>query len=108
MDLRLTRNATLRLRYAGTEFLIDPMLSTRQAIRPTGDSPERNATVDVPCSIDEIVGGVDAVLVSHLHPDHFDDAAFGVVPRTAPLHCLPGDGETITITTHPVPATASA
>ena len=93
MDLRLIRNATLRLRYGGVDFLVDPMLGARHAIRPMGDSAERNPTVDLPCPIDEVLGGVDAVIVSHLHPDHFDEAAFGVVPRHLPVVCQPGDGE---------------
>ncbi len=93
MDLRLIRNATLRLRYGGVDFLIDPMLGVRHAIRPMGDSPGRNPTVDLPCSIDEVLGGVDAVIVSHLHPDHFDEAAFGLVPRHLPVLCQAGDGD---------------
>ena len=93
MDLRLIRNATLRLRYGGLELLIDPMLSVRHAIRVMGDSTERNPTIDLPCSIDEVIADVDAVIVSHLHPDHFDEAAFGVVPRHLPVYCQPGDGE---------------
>jgi L-ascorbate metabolism protein UlaG (beta-lactamase superfamily) len=96
MDVRLIRNATLRLRYGGTDFLIDPMLGVRHAIRAMGDSTDRNPTVDLPCSIDEVFDGVDVVLVSHLHPDHFDEAAFGVVPRHLPVYCQPGDGERLT------------
>ncbi len=91
MDLRLIRNATLRLQFAGTEFLIDPMLGVRGSIRAMGDSTERNPTVDLPCSIDDVLEGVDVVLVSHLHPDHFDEAAFGVVPRDLPVFCQSGD-----------------
>jgi L-ascorbate metabolism protein UlaG (beta-lactamase superfamily) len=93
VQLRLIRNATLRLRYADVDLLVDPMLSVQHAIRPMGDSPERNPTVDLPCSIDEVFDGVDTVLVSHLHPDHFDEAAFGLVPRHLPVLCQPGDGE---------------
>jgi L-ascorbate metabolism protein UlaG (beta-lactamase superfamily) len=92
MDLRLIRNATLRLRYGGVDFLIDPMLSVRHAIRPMGDSPARNPTVDLPCSVDEVIVGVDAVIVSHLHPDHFDEAALGLIPRHLPIMCQAGDG----------------
>ena len=92
MDIRLIRNATLRLNY-GLDFLVDPMLSVRHAIRPMGDAAERNPTVDLPCSIDDVLAGVEAVLVSHLHPDHFDEAAFGVLPRDLPLYCQPGDGD---------------
>lgn len=91
MELRLIRNATLRLTYAGTEFLIDPMLGVRGSIRAMGDSTDRNPTVDLPCPLSEVLDGVDVVLVSHLHPDHFDDAAFGVVPRDLPVYCQAGD-----------------
>ncbi len=93
MDVRLIRNATLRLRYGARDILIDPMLSVRHAIRPMGDATERNPTVDLPCSIDDVLAGVDTVLVSHLHPDHFDEAAFGIVPRDLPVFCQPGDGD---------------
>jgi len=93
MDVRLIRNATLRLRYGSRNFLIDPMLSVRHAIRPMGDATERNPTVDLPCSINEVLADVDTVLVSHLHPDHFDEAAFGIVPRSLPIFCQPGDGD---------------
>lgn len=93
MDLRLIRNATLRVRFGGTDFLIDPMLGVRHAIRSMGDSASRNPTVDLPCSIDEVIDGASAVLVSHLHPDHFDEAAFGMVPRHLPVYCQPGDTE---------------
>ena len=93
MDLRLVRNATLRLRYGGVDFLVDPMLGVRHSIRPMGDSPDRNPTVDLPLPVEEVLHGVDAVIVSHLHPDHFDEAAFGVVSRRLPVLCQVGDGE---------------
>ena len=96
MDLRLIRNATLRVRYGGVDFLVDPMLSVKHAIRPMGDSSERNPTVDLPCPVGDVFDGVDTVLVSHLHPDHFDEAAFGLVPRHLPVLCQPGDGERLT------------
>lgn len=96
MQLRLIRNATLRLRYGGVELLIDPMLGVRDSIRPLGGQPGRNPIVDLPCSIDEVLAGVDAILLSHLHPDHFDDAALGVVPRHLPVFCRAGDADTLT------------
>jgi L-ascorbate metabolism protein UlaG (beta-lactamase superfamily) len=95
MQLRLIRNATLRLRYGGVDLLIDPMLGVRNSIRPLGGQPGRNPTVDLPCSIDEVLAGVDAILLSHLHPDHLDDAAIGMVPRHLPVFCRPGDAETM-------------
>jgi L-ascorbate metabolism protein UlaG (beta-lactamase superfamily) len=93
MDLRLIRNATLRLHYGSVHLLVDPMLGVKHAIRPMGDSTGRNPLVDLPCPVDEVFAGVDTVFVSHLHPDHFDEAAFGLVPRHLPVVCQPGDGE---------------
>lgn len=93
MDLTLIRNATLRLRFGGIDFLIDPMLGTCHSIRPMGDSPERNPTVDLPYSIDQVIDGAEVVIVSHLHPDHFDEAACGIVPRHLPVLCQSGDGD---------------
>ncbi|GAA1376210.1 hypothetical protein GCM10009597_22680 [Peribacillus frigoritolerans] len=37
--------------------------------------------VSLPTSIDNILDGVDAVIVTHLHPDHFDDVAKNVLPK---------------------------
>lgn len=93
MELRLIRSATLRLAYGSQHLLIDPMLGVRDSTRPLGGVPGRNPTVDLPCSVGEVIDGVDAVVVSHQHPDHFDDAATGVVPRYLPVFCQAGDGE---------------
>src|SRR5262249_48560358 len=35
------------------------------------------------------------VIVSHLHSDHYDDAARQALPKHLPLICQPGDEETI-------------
>lgn len=85
MDLRLIRNATLRLTYAGVELLVDPMLGVVGSIRPMAGVQKRNPTVELPCSIGEVLDGVEGVLVSHLHPDHLDDAALGLLPRHLPV-----------------------
>jgi L-ascorbate metabolism protein UlaG (beta-lactamase superfamily) len=39
------------------------------------------------------VAGISATLVTHLHPDHFDQSALGVVPRDRPVLCQPRDHE---------------
>lgn len=94
MQLQLIRNATLRLRYAGREILIDPYFAPKHS-RPsfTGLSP--NPLVELPLPIDSILTGVELVLVSHLHSDHFDPVAWERVPKDLPLICQPGDEATI-------------
>ena len=47
--------------------------------------------VDLPSSIETILAGVELVVVSHLHSDHFDSVAKEVVPKHLPLICQPGD-----------------
>jgi L-ascorbate metabolism protein UlaG (beta-lactamase superfamily) len=90
MNLQLIRNATMRFTYAGKTLLCDPMLSAKGAIRSfAGVAP--NPTVDLPQPAERIVAGIDGVIVSHDHPDHFDAAAAETLPKTLPLFCQPGD-----------------
>ncbi|PTT55360.1 MBL fold metallo-hydrolase [Aeromonas sp. HMWF014] len=87
MKITQVRNATLLLDYAGTRFLIDPMLSAKGAFpgfEGTANSQLRNPLVELPLPIDELVD-VDAVIVTHDHPDHWDDAARALIPKHLPL-----------------------
>lgn len=94
MKMQLLRNATLKLDYAGLTILIDPDFAPKHS-RPsfTGKSP--NPMTDLPVSTDAIVEGVELVIVSHLHADHFDKVAQDIVPKHLPLVCQPGDDEKI-------------
>jgi L-ascorbate metabolism protein UlaG (beta-lactamase superfamily) len=81
------RNATLHIDYAGKRFLVDPMLSKRHAwpgFEGTVNSEERNPLVHLPFPVEDIFD-VDAVIVTHLHEDHWDEAAPNRVPKTLPL-----------------------
>jgi L-ascorbate metabolism protein UlaG (beta-lactamase superfamily) len=90
MQLHLIRNATLRLTYGGCRWLIDPFLAPKHTLRSfAGISP--NPLVDLPCTPQEVVAGIDRVIVSHLHPDHFDTTAEELLPKSLPLFCQPGD-----------------
>jgi L-ascorbate metabolism protein UlaG (beta-lactamase superfamily) len=40
-----------------------------------------------------LVTGLDAVLVTHLHQDHFDDTARRLLPADRPILCQPEDAE---------------
>jgi L-ascorbate metabolism protein UlaG (beta-lactamase superfamily) len=92
--IRLLRNATQRVSYAGVSWLLDPYLAPRFS-RPsfTGASP--NPLVELPCSPEEAIAGIDAAIVSHLHSDHFDPLARGLLPKAVPLFCQPWDREEI-------------
>jgi L-ascorbate metabolism protein UlaG (beta-lactamase superfamily) len=76
MHLRLIRNATLRLEVDGRQLLVDPMLGA-----------------DLPEPAEVVVAGLDAVLVTRLQRDRFDDAAAELVPKEVPVLCRPEDAE---------------
>src|SRR5690349_4065961 len=94
MRLRLLRNATQRLRYAGHELLLDPYFAPDHSRPPfTGRSPRPR--VPLPGPVEEILAGMELVIVSHLHSDHFDPEAQRLLPKDLPVFCQPGDEETI-------------
>ena len=90
MKLQLIRNATMRLNYAGQTILTDPMLSPKDTI-DSWAGVARNPTVELPYEIEKITNGIDSVLVSHDHQDHFDSAASAAIPKTALVFCQSGD-----------------
>lgn len=93
MQLQLIRHATLLVEYAGMRLLVDPMLSDAGAMAPIQNSPQPrpNPLVPLPCSAEEVLDGVQAVLLTHTHRDHWDDAAIQLVPKDLPLLCQPED-----------------
>jgi L-ascorbate metabolism protein UlaG (beta-lactamase superfamily) len=97
MRIRLVRNATLVVELAGRRLLVDPALDEAGARPPVGNTPHprRNPLVPLPVPAEELVAGLDAVLVTHLHRDHFDDTAAELVPQEPPLFCQPEDAETL-------------
>lgn len=94
MQIRLIRSATLSVDLAGVRLLIDPWLAAKGAGKSysgRGLSP----LVDLPTSVDELLEGIDAVLVSHLHSDHFDEAAQRLLPKSMPILCHSRDRQSI-------------
>ncbi|WP_226659210.1 MBL fold metallo-hydrolase [Pseudalkalibacillus hwajinpoensis] len=83
MNIHFIRNATLVLEYADKKFLIDPFLSEKGAMPPFPNTTNQhlsNPTVGLSTSIQKIID-VDAVIVTHLHPDHFDEKAKEVLSK---------------------------
>ncbi|TXI02668.1 MAG: MBL fold metallo-hydrolase [Rhizobium sp.] len=90
MQLELIRNATLKVIYGGHLVLIDPYFAPRHSLPSfTGRSP--NPMTELPRSIDDILQGVELVIISHLHTDHFDGVAKERVPKSLPILCQSGD-----------------
>lgn len=81
------RNATVKLEYAGTTFLVDPMLAPKGAwpgFAGTYNSHLRNPLVELPLPLAEVLKA-DAIVVTHTHPDHWDEAARASVPKDMPI-----------------------
>ncbi|MED3820174.1 MULTISPECIES: MBL fold metallo-hydrolase [Priestia] len=84
MKITHIRNATLLVEYGGKTFLIDPMLAKKGTYPPFPNSirqDQNNPLVSLPLSVEEIIEGIDAVILTHLHLDHFDDAAKQALPN---------------------------
>jgi L-ascorbate metabolism protein UlaG (beta-lactamase superfamily) len=81
------RNATMKVDYAGTTFLIDPMLAkkgTYPGFEGTYNSQLRNPLVELPMPLAEVMKA-DAIIVTHTHLDHWDDAARHSLPKNLPV-----------------------
>lgn len=96
MKIQFIRNATLILEYSGQRILIDPMLCSKYQIRSFAGISE-NPTVDLPEAWDvaQVLEGIDGVMVSHLHPDHFDEVAQQKIEKTVPILTQPESKEAI-------------
>lgn len=95
MKIWLVRSATLVIEYAGRRVLVDPMLDPAGARPAVGNTPNnrRNPLVDLPDIVDDLLAGIDAYLVTHLHQDHFDNSARERLDKALPLFCQPDDVE---------------
>ena len=73
VEVQQIRNATVKIDFSGTTFLVDPMLSPKggfPGFEGTYRSELRNPLVEMPFSVDEVLKSVEAVVVTHTHTDH--------------------------------------
>jgi L-ascorbate metabolism protein UlaG (beta-lactamase superfamily) len=98
VKLTLVRNATLLLESSLGRILVDPMLRAAGTTPPIEDTPNPrpNPLVELPVPPGEVVAGVDLCIVTHLHGDHFDDAAADLLPRGLPILTQPESAEALT------------
>lgn len=89
MKIQQIRNAALRISFGGKLFLTDPWLAPKGALGPLRDEryrflSEEKARLpmplcDLPMPVEAVLDGVDAYVVTHIHPDHIDMAPDGTV-----------------------------
>lgn len=82
------RNATAKIEYAGQTFLVDPFFAKKESMagfEGTFNSHLRMPLIDLPMSTNEILTGVDAVIVTHTHEDHWDEVAQKAIPKHLPI-----------------------
>ncbi|MCQ2744155.1 MAG: MBL fold metallo-hydrolase [bacterium] len=79
MKLHQIRNATLILEYNGKRILIDPMFAPKEEYPPI--TKKAWPFFDLPMSPKDIIKNIDAVIITHLHIDHFDKFAQDILPK---------------------------
>ncbi|HJQ29607.1 MAG TPA: MBL fold metallo-hydrolase [Rubrobacter sp.] len=98
--IRFIRHATFVFEMGGLEIMVDPMLASAGAAEPVANTPNqrRNPLVDLPFDDEEtlaLLDGIDAILVTHTHNDHWDGRARDLISKRTPILCQPEDGDGI-------------
>ena len=77
----------MKLEYGGKIFLVDPMFRGKGVVHKLGPTlyPEKPPLIDLPEDGKNIADGIDAVLLTHLHPGHFDQEAADLIPKDLPF-----------------------
>ena len=98
VNYTLLRNATAILSFGGLRFLIDPMLDPAHARLPVGNTPNQhpNPLVELPDGWQDLIAHPDALVVTHLHQDHFDSTAASTLDHDLPLIGQPDDVDRLT------------
>lgn len=100
MEFLLLRHASMVLTLGELRFLVDPMLADQGSMDAIADTPNPrpNPLVSLPFQEQEmqaLLHGLDAVLVTHRHRDHWDVRAAEWLDKSLPIFCQPLDAEPI-------------
>ena len=95
-NIQLLRHATIVVNMGGKKMLVDPMLAPKDAFDPVPNAvPEiKIPMVDLPLNAEALaalIQEIDAVFVTHTHPDHWDPIAQEMLPKDLPLFCQAPD-----------------
>jgi L-ascorbate metabolism protein UlaG (beta-lactamase superfamily) len=97
LELTLFRNATLLLSGFGRRILVDPMLRDAGTAPPIENTPNPRSNPLVPLTLpaEDVVAAATECVVTHLHGDHFDDAAAALLPRDMPILTQPASASAL-------------
>lgn len=87
MLIHQIRNATIIVTYKEKKFLIDPWLMPKDfmpGFEGAVNAAVRQPRVELPLPIKDIVNA-DAVILTHFHPDHWDEFAAGALNKNIPF-----------------------
>ncbi|PSR52012.1 hypothetical protein AHMF7605_28740 [Adhaeribacter arboris] len=96
ISVQLLRHATLIIHIGKQKLLVDPMLASKGELDPVQNCGNniRIPMVDLPLEKDalqKILSEVDAIVVTHLHRDHWDLAAQTLINKDKLIFCQPSD-----------------
>ena len=97
--IQLVRNATLKIHYAGQTLLIDPMLAEK-GTEMSALGVNLNPRVHLTMPVGEVLDGVDFVLLTHAHIDHYDPAAKRLISKDTPWYVQPADYDSVAVKDH--------
>jgi L-ascorbate metabolism protein UlaG (beta-lactamase superfamily) len=80
------------LNYNGKKILTDPSFSSKGSMSPVecAENETWNPLVNLTMSIEEL-SSVDAIMITHIHRDHFDEEAQKQLPKNITVFCQPDD-----------------
>ena len=89
MKIHQIRNATIIITYNNKRFLIDPWLMPKDfmpGFEGAMNSKVRQPRVDLPKDFDINHLPLDAIILTHFHPDHFDEFAVKALDKNIPFY----------------------
>ena len=90
MEIQQIRNATIVVNYADKKWIIDPWFQ-KKGMGMSAPSPDLEKAklpspmVELPMPVEKIMAGVDAIVVTHIHPDHFEPETAAMLKKQIPV-----------------------
>jgi L-ascorbate metabolism protein UlaG (beta-lactamase superfamily) len=98
--IRLIRHASLFVEWNNRKLLVDPMFAPKASMDPVGNAANsvRIPMVELPmqeAELIQLIQQTDAVILTHLHRDHWDSKAQELIPKNKTIFCQPADTDKI-------------